>query len=25
VGGLLVGVSGFLGSALIFGLDHYSW
>jgi uncharacterized membrane protein len=25
VGGLLVGISGFLGSALIFGLDHYSW
>jgi uncharacterized membrane protein len=25
VGGLLVGVSGFLGSALIYGLDHYSW
>ena len=25
IGGLLVGVSGFLGSALIFGLDHYAW
>jgi len=25
VGALLVGVSGFLGSALIFGLDHYAW
>ena len=25
VGGLLVGISGFLGSALIFGIDHYSW
>ncbi len=25
VGALLVGVSGFLGSALIYGLDHYAW
>ncbi len=25
VGAVLVGVSGFLGSALIYGLDHYSW
>jgi uncharacterized membrane protein len=25
VGAMLVGVSGFLGSALIFGLDHYAW
>ena len=25
VGALLIGVSGFLGSALIFGLDHYAW
>jgi uncharacterized membrane protein/mono/diheme cytochrome c family protein len=25
VGAILVGISGFLGSALIFGLDHYSW
>lgn len=25
VGALLVGISGFLGSALIYGLDHYSW
>ncbi len=25
VGALLVGVVGFLGSALIYGLDHYSW
>jgi uncharacterized membrane protein/mono/diheme cytochrome c family protein len=25
VGAFLIGVSGFLGSALIYGLDHYSW
>ena len=25
VGAVLVGISGFLGSALIYGLDHYSW
>jgi uncharacterized membrane protein len=25
LGALLIGVSGFLGSALIYGLDHYSW
>jgi hypothetical protein len=25
VGALLVGLSGFLGSALIYGLDHYAW
>lgn len=25
IGAVLVGVSGFLGSALIYGLDHYSW
>jgi uncharacterized membrane protein len=25
VGALLVGVTGFLGSALIYGLDHYRW
>ena len=25
VGATLVGISGFLGSALIYGLDHYSW
>ena len=25
VGALLIGISGFLGSALIFGLDHYAW
>ena len=25
VGAALVGISGFLGSALIYGLDHYSW
>ena len=25
VGALLVGVTGFLGSALIYGLDHYAW
>lgn len=25
VGAVLVGVSGFLGSALIYGLDHYGW
>ena len=25
VGAVLVGVSGFLGSALIYGLDHYAW
>jgi uncharacterized membrane protein len=25
VGAGLVGISGFLGSALIYGLDHYSW
>lgn len=25
VGAMLVGISGFLGSALIYGLDHYSW
>jgi hypothetical protein len=25
VGAALVGVSGFLGSALIFGLEHYAW
>ena len=25
LGALLVGLSGFLGSALIFGLDHYAW
>ncbi len=25
VGAFLVGVSGFLGSALIYGLDHYYW
>jgi uncharacterized membrane protein len=25
LGALLVGVSGFLGSALIYGLDHYAW
>lgn len=25
VGAVLVGLSGFLGSALIYGLDHYSW
>ena len=25
VGAILVGISGFLGSALIYGLDHYSW
>jgi len=25
VGAVLIGVSGFLGSALIYGLDHYSW
>ncbi len=24
-GALLVGVTGFLGSALIYGLDHYNW
>jgi uncharacterized membrane protein len=24
-GAVLVGVSGFLGSALIYGLDHYAW
>jgi uncharacterized membrane protein len=24
-GALLVGIAGFLGSALIYGLDHYSW
>jgi uncharacterized membrane protein len=25
VGAVLVGISGFLGSALIYGLNHYSW
>jgi uncharacterized membrane protein len=25
IGAALVGVTGFLGSALIYGLDHYSW
>lgn len=25
VGAALVGISGFLGSALIYGLDHYAW
>lgn len=25
IGALLIGISGFLGSALIYGLDHYSW
>ena len=25
VGAVLVGISGFLGSALIYGLDHYAW
>ena len=25
LGGALVGLSGFLGSALIYGLDHYAW
>jgi uncharacterized membrane protein len=25
VGATLVGISGFLGSALIYGLDHYAW
>lgn len=25
IGAGLVGISGFLGSALIYGLDHYSW
>lgn len=25
LGVVLIGVSGFLGSALIYGLDHYSW
>jgi uncharacterized membrane protein len=25
LGALLVGVSGFLGSALIYGIDHYAW
>lgn len=25
IGAVLVGISGFLGSALIYGLDHYSW
>ncbi|EDY20899.1 hypothetical protein CfE428DRAFT_1192 [Chthoniobacter flavus Ellin428] len=25
LGAFLVGVSGFLGSALIYGLDHYAW
>jgi len=25
VGALLIGITGFLGSALIYGLDHYSW
>ncbi len=25
LGAALVGITGFLGSALIFGLDHYSW
>lgn len=25
VGAVLVGLSGFLGSALIYGLDHYAW
>ena len=25
VGQALVGISGFLGSALIYGLDHYAW
>jgi len=25
LGAALVGISGFLGSALIYGLDHYSW
>jgi uncharacterized membrane protein/mono/diheme cytochrome c family protein len=25
VGAFLVGISGFLGSALIYGLDHYKW
>lgn len=25
VGAALIGIAGFLGSALIYGLDHYSW
>jgi uncharacterized membrane protein len=25
LGAALVGISGFLGSALIYGLDHYAW
>lgn len=25
LGAVLVGISGFLGSALIYGLDHYTW
>jgi 4-hydroxybenzoate polyprenyltransferase len=25
LGAALVGLSGFLGSALIYGLDHYAW
>ncbi len=25
VGAVLVGIAGFLGSALIYGLDHYAW
>ena len=25
LGAALVGVTGFLGSALIYGLDHYAW
>lgn len=25
IGAMLIGISGFLGSALIYGLDHYSW
>ena len=25
VGALLMGVTGFLGSALVYGLDHYTW
>ena len=24
-GAALIGVSGFLGSALIYGIDHYAW